>query len=468
MSKTQYGLTTTGLRIPSYGMVKGDIESSIVSQIGAVDFETPSILGVITSIAAERELIIWEQLQNIYNAFFVDTADGISLDYVVAGNLLTRLQPTYTKAICQLSGTNFTNIPKGSQIKLANSDTIFTIAQTTTINNDNCFNITFAINDLTQTTYTITINNVNISYIKQENDTAILILTALETLINEGAYNVVADLVGDTLVLTTANVETSFKCYFSIGFVIIWVTTNALFISNDVGSIIAPSHSLIDIQTPIQGWVTVDNLETGIVGRNLETDVELRRRQQNSLNISGSSTDPAIQSRLMQVEGVTAVQVVSDRTNHTINAIVLGGEDIDVATMLQLVRPAGISLVGNTTVQVTDSTGTYTINFTRPQNVYIFVNVELVVNDAFVQESIVTIKNKIINYVNALGVNTAVVYQALYAAIYSVSGITSAAILIGYSLDQNQQPNTMVSANIEIAANQMPFTNASLITITAS
>jgi hypothetical protein len=170
----------------------------------------------------------------------------------------------------------------------------------------------------------------------------------------------------------------------------------------------------------------------------------------------------------MQVEGVTAVQVISDRINHTINAIVLGGENIDVATMLQLVRPAGINLIGNTTIQVTDSTGTYSINFTRPQNVYIFVNVVLTTNDAFVQESIVTIKNKIINYVNALGVNTAVVYQALYAAIYSVSGITSAAILIGYSLDQNQQPNIMVSANIEIAANQMPFTNASLITITAS
>ena len=465
MAKSQYGLTDKGLVLPSYVTVKSDIESSISAQIGAVDFEVPSIIGVVTSIVAEREIIIWEQVQNIFNAFFVDTATGISLDYVVASNLLTRLQPTYTKAICQLSGTNSTNIPKGSQILLSNSDTLFTLAQSTTINNDNCFSIVLSISDLTQVNYVITINNTPISYVKEEGDTAIIILAALETLINDGAYNVVADLVGDTLTITTVTAETSFKCYLSVGINIIWVTTNALFICNDSGSISAPSHSLVSIQTPIQGWITVDNITAGITGRDLETDVELRKRQQNSLNIEGCATDLAIQSRLLQVAGVTAVSVISDRTNHTISTTVLGGEDIDVATMLQLVRPAGIRLIGNTEVQVTDSTGTYTINFTRPQNVYIFVNIELTVNDAFVPESTVTIQNKIINYVNALGVNTTVVYQALYAAIYSVGGVTSANVLIGGSTDQTTPP-VLASANIAISANQMPFTNSTFITIT--
>ena len=467
MSKNQYGLTNSGLNIPSFGTVKSEIESSIVAQIGAVDFEVPSILGVITSIAAERELTIWEQVKNIYDSFFIDTATGLSLDYVVASNLLTRLQPTYTKAICQLSGSNFTNVPAGSQVLLANTNTIFTIDGQVTINNDNCFSITLAVKDITQTTYTITINNSPIVYVKQEDDNAITILTALETMINEGTYNISADLISDVLTLTTIVATTSFSCYLSTAMEVGWVTTNALFICNDLGSIAAPSHTLTSIQTPIQGWISVDNVTAGLTGRNLESDIELRQRQQNSLNIAGAATDPAIRSRLLQVTGVTAVQVISDRIAHTINAIVLGGENLDVATMLQLVRPAGIKLIGNTEVSVTDPTGTYVINFTRPQNVYIFVQIALTVNADFIPDSTTTISNKIINYVNALGVNSNVVYQALFSAIYSVPGVTRANLLIGGSLDQ-ESPPVLSDANINIDASQMPFTNSTFITITTS
>jgi len=467
MSKNQYGLSDSGFSVPNFGTIKSEIESSMVAQIGAVNFEVPSILGVLTTIAAERELTIWEQVQNIYNSFFIDTATAGSLDYVVASNLLSRLKPSYTKVKCQLSGTNFTNIIAGSQALLANTDIVFTIDQNITISNENCYSIDLTISDATQANYTITINNTPIIYTKIEGDTVTTILAGLMALINSGSYNVNASLAADTLTIITSDMDVSFMCHVSIGVDIALVTSSAIFICNQTGSVVVPSHTLNNIQTPIQGWVSIDNITAGATGRNLETDIELRQRQQNSLNIEAVATDPAIQARVLQVAGVTSVQVVSDRVNHTISTIVLGGEDNAVASMLQLVRPAGIQLIGNTEVSVTDQTGTYIINFTRPDKMYIFVEINLTVNSNFLPASIPEIKNLIVNYINALGVNNTVIYQALYAFIYSVSGVTAATVLIGGTLDQSVIP-TLNPANIAITDNRIPFIESTFITITTS
>jgi uncharacterized phage protein gp47/JayE len=465
MTKTNYGLTDKGLSIPSFDAVKADIESAIVAQLGAIDFEVPSVYGVLTSIIAERELVVWEQVQSIFNSFFVDTATGTSLDYVVAGNLLSRLRPTSTKATCQLSGSNYTNIPAGSQILLKHSDTTFTLQQPAILSNESCFSININVINTDKVEYSITINGHKVTYTKLEHDTEGLIAESLSRLINEGGYNVVGDVISSSITITTASVSKSFSCFITDGLEITQVTNNAIFICDKIGNIAAPSHSLTEIQTPIQGWNSIDNISSGTAGRDLETDVELRKRQRDSLNIAGSATDYAIQARLAQVAGVTSVKVISDREAHTINALVLGGEDIDVAKTLQIVRPAGIKLIGNTEVVVTDSSGTqYAIKFTRPQNVYIFVGVNLTKNDAFKDAAVDIIKNKIINYVNTLGVSSIVAYQALYAAIYSVAGVTNAEVLIGGTIDESTIP-TLKAENVTISDGQMPITHTNKITI---
>ena len=465
MAKTKNGLSNLGLNIPSFKEIKDEIEASIVSQLGAVDFEVPSILGTFTSIFAERELSIWEQVQNVYNSFFVDTATDISLDYVVASNLLTRLQPTNTKALCQVTGTNFTNITQGSQIKLVNDEIVFTISSPITINNENCISIAIDIIDMSKANYTITISDKLISYNTQIDDTKIIVLTALASVINLGDYGVTAALVDGILIVTSKQPNISFSCYVTAAMEFESVTANALFICNTLGNVAAPSHSLTRIQTPIQGWISVDNLVSGLTGRNLETDVELRLRHQNSLNIGGASTSPAIQSRILQVQGVTSVQVISDVINHTINTIVMGGEDLGVASMLQLVRPAGIKLIGNKQISVTDSTGTYMINFTRPDTMYIFIKIRLTVDNTFNPDSKATISSKIIDFINKLGVNNQVTYQALFVSIYSVPGVTSAEVLIGGTLNSEVEP-ALGTNNIAISSSQVAFTNASFITIT--
>ncbi|WPY01461.1 Phage baseplate J-like protein (plasmid) [Candidatus Trichorickettsia mobilis] len=460
-----YGLSDSGLKIPTFDEIKVELESKLSSKLGGIDFELPSVYGTFSNVMSEELAILWEELQKLYNAFFVDTATGVSLDYVVAGNLLARLKPTYTKAVCQLTGVNSTYVPAGSQVMVKNSDITFSLIDGVTLSNTDCYAITLLIKEVKIGQYKITLDNADVAYTATAEDSDFTILIKLKELINSGEYITTADIINSSLNLIVKDVLKTFSCVVSDNIAIEEVSNNANFICDKVGKISAPAYSLTEIQTPVQGWSSVINVSSAVSGRELETDVELRDRQRKSLSIAGSSTDPAIEARLLQVTGVTAAKVTSDRDTHTINALVLGGEDNDVAKTLHSVRPAGIKLLGNTEIIVTDNSGIqYPIAFTRPTKIWISVQVDITKNSNFKEGSASVIKEKILTYINSIGVANAVTYQALFGIIYSVEGVVDAVVKIGGSLDESVVP-TLKSENVAISDGQMPITNETKVVI---
>lgn len=463
-----YGLSDSGLKIRTFDEIKTELENKLSSRLGAIDFELPSVYGTFTNVMSEELAILWEEVQKLYNSFFVDTATGVSLDYTVAGNLLARLRPTYTKAICQLSGVTETYIPAGSQIMIKNSSVTFSLSEDVTLSNTNCYSIDIGIIEVkAQKKYAVTLNNTEIAYTTTVEDTEFTILSKLKQLINDGQYTATADIINSTLKLIAKDVAIVFSCTVTDNLNIEEVANNANFICDIVGKISAPSYSLTEIQTPIQGWSSVNNVTGATVGTELETDVELRDRQRKSLTIAGSGTDPAIEARLLQITGVTAAKVTSDRDAHTINALVLGGDDQDIAKTLQLVRPAGIKLIGNTEKVVIDKNGVeHSIAFTRPTKIWISVQVDITKNDSFKTGSAAAIKTKILSYINSTGVAKAVTYQALFGIIYSVDGVVNAVVKIGGSLEESATPE-LKPENVAISAGQMPITADAKVTVNA-
>lgn len=75
------------------------------------------------------------------------------------------------------------------------------------------------------------------------------------------------------------------------------------------GVVAADASSLTVIDTPVTGWLSVNNPEGAIRGRAIETDTELRLRQLQSRKAIGSGTVDAIRARVLEVEGVTACNV---------------------------------------------------------------------------------------------------------------------------------------------------------------
>ena len=245
------------------------------------------------------------------------------------------------------------------------------------------------------------------------------------------------------------------------------------------GAISIPAGTVTDIVTLVSGLDSVNNLAEGTIGRNRETDEELRIRRRSNLGGLGKGTEEAIRHNIMQyVPNVTAVTLFSNRTDavdssgrlpHSFETIVAGGTDDDVAKMIWDCMPAGIQPVGNKTVVIQDSTGrNQTIQFSRPSNIYIWLQISLTLysEEKFPVDGVQQVKNNIIAYsLSEYQAGVDVIFQRLLSPVYAVPGIGSADILTGKSDSLSTPPASYSRSNIAIASNEIAVFNANIIAI---
>ena len=95
----------------------------------------------------------------------------------------------------------------------------------------------------------------------------------------------------------------------------------------------------------VAGVNSVTNITPMSGGSDEESDEDFRWRLRNALYAGGAATLNAITSALLNITGVTKVNVVEDTVNHTITAYVLGGSDSLISSTLESYRPAGITAI---------------------------------------------------------------------------------------------------------------------------
>lgn len=222
-----------------------------------------------------------------------------------------------------------------------------------------------------------------------------------------------------------------------------------------IGTITALIGDICNISTPTSGWTAVTNLvavtddpDTGTAGDAVETDAELRARQTLSTNLPSMNLLTGTISAIAAMEAVTRYKVVENYTDeydvdgnppHSITCVVEGGTDEDVAETIWLNRGIGCYTNGTTTVDITDPvTGIVTpIRFMRPTYVPVYVTIYLEEYDGYTTATELSIKQAIVDYLNALQIGTDLTISALYAAamevtpdihepIFSISEITAA------------------------------------------
>lgn len=227
------------------------------------------------------------------------------------------------------------------------------------------------------------------------------------------------------------------------------------------GETIALAGTIINIDTPITGWSTVTNLTDAQVGREEETDVELRARRERSVSKTAQAMIDAIFAEVANVDGVTQVTVLENDTDsvdinglppHSFQVIVVGGDDTEIANGIWLKKPAGITSFGDTTVQIPDSQGiNHDISFSRPTNIDIYVEVDVTTFPDYPANGDDLIKQAIVDYANGdlvegrgFSLGDDVIYTRLYTPINSVQGHEIDALRIGTS------PNPTGTVNIPI------------------
>ncbi len=226
-----------------------------------------------------------------------------------------------------------------------------------------------------------------------------------------------------------------------------------------LGAIEAAPNTLTQLVLSNADIFTVTNPSPALVGSNVETDAELRQRRDRSTTAPSIGIPSSIFAAISNLEGVTSVRVynnvtlVTDINNvppKTLTAVVVGGDDTDIAEIL-FSRNGCADYAGNVVVNFIDIQGfPYAIKFFRPVSITIFtiVNISITEDDIFPADGVESIKQAIVEYAvngaQALGITEGfdtngftpgadVLVSRLFTPINSVPGHTIDSVLIGFS-----------------------------------
>lgn len=400
-----YGLTADGFVPKTIEIIREEINDAMRALFGtSIDVSDGSALGQFIGVFAEREALVWELAEQLYNAQNPDAATGTALDALCALTGTTREAATRSIVALILTGTPATVVPAGNRAANGVGDVFETLADATI----------GALGAWTASTaYTVGQGVTNASRVYR--------CTTAGTSAGSG---------GPTTDATDITDGSAHWRYLGEGTGLDNVTAQAV----NTGPTVAVAYDITEIITPVSGWQSVTNLLDAETGTDVETDEDLRLRREDELAAAATSPIDAVRADLLDVDGVDAVTVFMNTTDatdsdgippHAIEPLVQGGDDQDIFDQLLASVAAGIVTYGNTTGTAEDSAGvSHAVAFTRPTEkpIYIIINVD-VDEDTFPDDGDDQIKAAIVAYGDALPTGRDVRASAISAQSFGVTGV---------------------------------------------
>lgn len=437
-----FGIVSTGFNTKRLPDILAEIEAYEKDSFGEIDVSGEGGLGQLNAAFGKQCADIWEQLQNSYYAASPVSAEGVSLDYNVALNGIERLPALPTVANVGLHGTYNAIIPAGTQVRNSSTQELFQLVRDTQITNQNQLQILYKIDDIADgQPYTIAINSFNYGITSGSGSTADSIAQQLvDEILLDPAREAEPTKLPDGVIQLDKIDTVPFNSGASLNIIFF---TPSIFESINLGEILALANTLDTIETPVSGLDEVNNFIDGEKGRGEETDDELRIRREENVQTSTGGTLPSIVSAIRnQVAGVITVKGYENRTDitdgdgrppHSIEIIVEGGTDQDIANKLWEVKGGGINTFGNTSKTITDGNGDIqTMFFSRPVLIDIWIKATLTLynEEQFPTDGEDQVKQKILDYGNTLDIGEDVIGQRFYGPIFEIPGIGNIVIEI--------------------------------------
>lgn len=485
------GLSATGFDKKIFEDIRAEIESALRTSLGqGINTVPPSILGTLINIFAERESLIWDLAEAVYFSQYPNTAIGAALDGVVALTGITRLASTPTRQLGQLLfGTVGETIPAGTLVSVQGNPN----AQ---FRQDTDVTLVAGTDEVQRLTPSAVPDAGNFKLRYKDQTTAVIPFNATGAQIAD-ALNALGKLSGmsgtgslsTTVDLTYGGLNGSQdhpllevvenNLLIGVTPVTLAVTTLTAGVPQGVSDYTAVENgetqalegTLTVIDTPVAGLDRVYNPQDAIVGRNTETDNELRIRRRQTLQVAGAGTLDAIRSRLLNLEGVTSVlgfenkTLITDiegRPGKSYEMVVQGGDPQTITQTVWDSKPAGIETFGNQTGTALDSQGIgQQVKWSRPTEVPIWVEVDIETDLNFPPSGAALVEQAIIDYINGLGIGKdVVVYPGLICAIGTVAGIVDIVVRIGIA------PSPTLDDNIDIDAAEIAVTDSAKVVVT--
>ena len=226
----------------------------------------------------------------------------------------------------------------------------------------------------------------------------------------------------------------------------------------------------------VAGLTAVTNAAAFTGGRERETDEEFRDRYYASVDFAGGVNADAIRAALLQrVEGIMDARVFENDTDvedanglppHSIEAIVYGGLDEDIARVVYDRLSAGIQTHGASPVPVITASGsTKTIRFSRPRPVPVYVTVtNLRTNANFLRDGAEQLRAAIVRFIGdqasgGVSIGETLYHQRFPAVLYQTAGVLDFDVLLG------TDPDALQEQNIEVDSRSKVVTERGMVTI---
>ena len=474
MPDIKYGLSATGFKRKRLPEIMQAINARISDTLGLkTQIQSNSVLGQIVGVFSYEIADLWEQAENVYNAMYPSTAQGVSLSNAAGLAGIQLIDAEFTTLVATCFGANGTEIPYNAQI-------------TDGTNTYSCTDVYLQIDSARAcvvgvklagavakgTSYSLTIDGITQTYTAVSGDSATNVLVNLSALFsftdrtmtvnNEAMLITMNDrsqtmnvVPGNTLVLSTIGSPFNFK-------------------ADTVGALSPNIGSITQIVTSYAGWDSVENNVAAVVGRDAETDISLRQRWGASVYGRASAMVEAIRAALIQTDGVTFAIVYENDTDttdsdgrppHSIEAIVAGGNPQDIGATIWRTHAGGITTYGTQAVTVNDSQGIpHTMRFNRPTEVPIHLQIKVTANPEkeLSAAAVTIIQRAIVSQGAGLTVGQDVILQSFYGTVYNA---TSGAV--GYmEIKGSTDGETWSTDNIVIDARHLATFDASNITVT--
>lgn len=471
---TEYGVTVDGFVRKRLPEIKADIEANLATAWGVpVSVKPNSVIGQAVGVFAAKLDEKWQVAEDTYNAMYPNTAVGVSLRNSVGFAGVTALNALKTKIYEVCYGTPGTALTSGSRIQGTDSNYYETIeAATISLSNAVSLSVTLASVE-EDTVYSVNIAGTVISKTAGESDTVNSVLVALTTGVPSGWS---AGVTNNILTYNQTDRINGVTVSYSTTLTIVEVANPIEFYAVETGPLDPAISTVKNIITKIEGWTRASNESAAYPGRDVETDIALRQRYSSSVSAQGVAMVESIRANLLEnVTGVTAAIVFENSTDeededgrppHSIEIVVQGGDEQDIADMIWRTKAAGIDTFGSVSVEVTDSQGiVHTINFNRPTEVEAWLQCTVYEDEEseLPGDAPQAIAAYLLSQGNKMAVGQNVILQKLSAYILqNVSGISY------IDLEGSIDDVTYSATNIAIDVRSLAVFDASRIEVTVA
>lgn len=201
------------------------------------------------------------------------------------------------------------------------------------------------------------------------------------------------------------------------------------FRSEQLGSFNLAKNTTLTIETVTLGLTNAVTFENAEVGVEEETDTQLRERFLFSRTKNAQNSAEAITAKIAALPDVKQVRVLENNTAqrdalgvepHSIDVIVYGGNDEEIANVIYQNKGAGVGLQGNTLTSLKKDGETRPIRFDKVSLVDIQVSMRCVRYEDFTEIDKDQIKKLLANQIFKIGQTVSL--SRLYSPINQVGG----------------------------------------------